>query len=151
MTRPRLYRLRRRLRLRTPCLSLLMLTAALAADGTGLVRISLCCAALHECGHIFAYFLLWHRLPLLELSALGICLRLQGLPMTARQQLLLAAAGPLANFVCAGLVLLQMQVFSGWSYTGCCFAACHLLLGAANLLPLPPLDGGRILGALLRK
>ena len=148
MTRPRHYRLRRRLRLRMPCLTLFLLTLALLFDSTGTVRTGLCCAALHECGHIGAYAFLWHRLPLLELSPFGICLRLRGQPMTARQELLLAAAGPLTNFLCAALTLFSMEKFSCWSFFGYRFAACHLLVGAVNLLPLPPLDGANIASAV---
>lgn len=149
MTRPRHYRLRRRLRLRMPCLTLFLLTLALLFDSTGTVRTGLCCAALHECGHIGAYAFLWHRLPLLELSPFGICLRLRGQPMTRREQLVLSAAGPLANFLCAALTLFSMEKFSCWSFFGYRFAACHLLVGAVNLLPLPPLDGANIAAAVL--
>ncbi len=147
MTRPRHYRLRRRLRLRMPCLTLFLLTLALLFDSTGTVRTGLCCAALHECGHIAAYAFLWHRLPLLEFSPFGICLRLRGQPMTARQELLLAAAGPLANLLVCAAVLLFMRG-AGYSYGGYWFACCNLLVGGSNLLPLPGLDGWRIAGAL---
>ena len=147
MTRPRHYRLRRRLRLRMPCLTLFLLTLALLFDSTGTVRTGLCCAALHECGHIASYAFLWHRLPLLELSPFGICLRLRGQPMTARQELLLAAAGPLANLLVCAAVLLFMRG-AGYSYGGYWFACCNLLVGGSNLLPLPGLDGWRIAGAL---
>ena len=147
MTRPRHYRLRRRLRLRMPCLTLFLLTLALLFDSTGTVRTGLCCAALHECGHIAAYAFLWHRLPLLEFSPFGICLRLRGQPMTALQELLLAAAGPLANLLVCAAVLLFMRG-AGYSYGGYWFACCNLLVGGSNLLPLPGLDGWRIAGAL---
>ena len=147
MTRPRHYRLRRKLRLRMPCLTLFLLTLALLFDSTGTVRTGLCCAALHECGHIAAYAFLWHRLPLLELSPFGICLRLRGQPMTARQELLLATAGPLANLLVCAAVLLFMRG-AGYSYGGYWFACCNLLVGGSNLLPLPGLDGWRIAGAL---
>ena len=130
-----------------PCLTLFLLTLALLFDSTGTVRTGLCCAALHECGHIAAYAYLWHRLPLLELSPFGICLRLRGQPMTARQELLLAAAGPLANLLACAAVLLFMRG-AGYSYGGYWFACCNLLVGGSNLLPLPGLDGWRIAGAL---
>ena len=130
-----------------PCLTLFLLTLALLFDSTGTVRTGLCCAALHECGHIAAYAYLWHRLPLLELSPFGICLRLRGQPMTARQELLLAAAGPLANLLVCAAVLLFMRG-AGYSYGGYWFACCNLLVGGSNLLPLPGLDGWRIAGAL---
>ena len=150
MTRPKRCRLRRRLHLRWPCLTLFLLTLVLLSDSTGTVRAGLCCAALHECGHIAAYAFLWHRLPLLELSPFGICLRLRGQPMTRREQLVLSAAGPLTNLLCAGLLLFFMERFACWSFSGYRFAACHLLVGAVNLLPLPPLDGAGIVSAVFR-
>ena len=81
------------------------------------------------------------------MSPFGICLRLRGLPMTARQELLLAAAGPLANLLACAAVLLFMRG-AGYSYGGYWFACCNLLVGGSNLLPLPGLDGWRIAGAL---
>ena len=48
--------------------------------------------AYHESGHALMYRLLWHHWPELEISPLGIRLRLRGLLMTPAQELLLAAA-----------------------------------------------------------
>ena len=135
------------LRWRAPLLTLLGLTLLLACDGSGILRVGLGCAALHECGHALAYRALWGYWPELEISPLGICLRLRGLPMTARQELLLAAAGPLANLLACAAVLLFMR--GAWySYGGYWFACCNLLVGGSNLLPLPGLDGWRIIGAV---
>ena len=68
--------------------------------------------------------------------------------MTARQELLLAAAGPLANLLACAAVLLFMRG-AGYSYGGYWFACCNLLVGASNLLPLPGLDGAHIAACLL--
>lgn len=135
------------LRWRAPLLTLLGLTLLLACDGSGILRVGLGCAALHECGHALAYRALWGHWPELEISPLGICLRLRGLPMTARQELLLAAAGPLASLAGCGITLLWMRC-TAFSYGGYWFACCNLLVGGSNLLPLPGLDGWHIAGAL---
>lgn len=92
-----------------PLAVLFGLTVLLALDGSGLVRVGLGCAILHESGHALAYRALWGHWPELEVSPFGICLRLRGLPMTARQELLLAAAGPLANLLACAAVLLFMR------------------------------------------
>ena len=79
------------LRWRRPLAVLLGLTVLLALDGSGILRVGLGCALLHESGHALMYRLLWHYWPELEISPLGICLRLRGLLMTPAQELLLAA------------------------------------------------------------
>ena len=96
------------LRWRAPLLTLLGLTLLLACDGSGILRVGLGCAILHESGHALAYRALWGHWPELEISPLGICLRLRGQPMTRREQLVLSAAGPLTNLLCAGLLLFFM-------------------------------------------
>ena len=136
------------LRWRAPLLTLLGLTLLLAFDGSGILRIGLGCAILHESGHALAYRLLWGCWPELEVSPLGICLRLRGVPMTAAQELLLAAAGPLANLAACAAVLAFMRC-SAYTYGGYWFACCNLLVGGSNLLPLPGLDGWHIAGCLL--
>ena len=136
------------LRWRRPLTVLLGLTVLLALDGSGILRVGLGCALLHESGHALMYRLLWHHWPELEISPLGICLRLRGLLMTPAQELLLAAAGPLANLLACAAALAFMQ-WAGYSCGGYWFACCNLLVGASNLLPLPGLDGAHIAVCLL--
>lgn len=136
------------LRLRCPLVVLFALTFLLALDGTGILRISLLCAVLHECGHLIAYYVLVRRAPVVEISPTGLCLRMRGVLLPPVQELWLAAAGPLANLICCCAVLLVMQLFDRVSYTAYWFASANLLIGAGNLLPLPGLDGGYILQSI---
>jgi len=72
---------------------------------------------------------------------------------------LVAVAGPLSNFIIAFLGILIyvcVTVFSGgygiWGYVGLFFYALAIVstgLGLFNLIPIPPLDGSKILGAVL--
>ena len=128
---------------RRPLAVLFGLTVLLALDGSGLVRVGLGCAILHESGHALAYRALWGHWPELEVSPFGICLRLRGLPMTNLQELLLAAAGPAVNLLACAAVLAFMRA-TAYTYGGYWFACCNLLVGASNLLPLPGLDGAHI-------
>lgn len=146
MIRPKRSKTHRKARiyLRAPLPLLFLLAFALSLDGTGIVRISLLCALLHESGHVWMYYLLWRRWPDLELSPSGICLLRRGTSMMPYQELLLAAAGPLVNLFCCCIVLVWMQL-THYSYTGYWFASTNLLVGGINLLPLPGLDGQRIL------
>lgn len=74
-----------------------------------------------------------------------------------RDMLWVAAAGPASNFAMAlAWVVLAIATAHGgpWASTGLSFMArvgveINLLLMALNLLPIPPLDGGRIAVSLL--
>ena len=132
-----------------PLPALFWLALLLALDGTGLVRLSLLCALLHESGHVAVYLALFHRPPRLKVSPTGICLSMRGVLLPSRRALLLAAAGPLMNLLCCASAIFWMEL-AGYSYRGYWFAAVNLLLGTVNLLPLPGLDGQRIVEALLQ-
>ena len=132
-----------------PLPALFWLALLLALDGTGLVRLSLLCALLHESGHVAVHLVLLHRLPRLKVSPTGICLSMRGVLLPSQKALVLAAAGPLMNLLCCASSIFWMEL-AGYSYRGYWFAAVNLLLGTVNLLPLPGLDGQRIVEALLQ-
>ena len=132
-----------------PLPALFWLALLLALYGTGLVRLSLLCALLHESGHVAVYLALFRRLPRLKVSPTGICLSMRGVLLPSQKALLLAAAGPLMNLLCCASAIFWMEL-AGYRYRGYWFAAVNLLLGTVNLLPLPGLDGQRIVEALLQ-
>ena len=134
--RPR-WALARRLRLRSPCLVLFAGTLALLADTTGVLRIGILCALLHECGHIAVFCLLLRRPPVLEVSLAGVCLSMRGVMLPPGRMLALAAG-----------MLAWMDGPGQYGYFGMWFAATHLLVGGFNLLPLPGLDGWQIAASL---
>ena len=148
-----------RLRVKSPCLLLFFYTLLLAFDSTGVFRLGILCALLHECGHIAVFLLLEHRLPALEASLAGLCLSMRGVLLSPGRELLLAAAGPAVNLLFAGAMLAVNLLFAGamlawmdgtagYSYFGLWFACANLLVGGFNLLPVPGLDGWRIAGCL---
>lgn len=132
----------KRLKISQPVLLLAGLVLLLLRDPLGLVRMALAASLLHEAGHVAVFRLYKGRWPVLRISARGIGMQLWGEWFTPSQQLWLAAAGPLANFLISGLVLLWLGHRA--SYAGYFFASTNLCVGLFNLLPLGPLDGRRI-------
>ncbi|MGN0974424.1 MAG: peptidase [Gemmiger sp.] len=109
---------------------------------------ALAASLLHEAGHIVVFAVLLHRLPELTVSVTGICLSMRGVILSPGRRLLLAVAGPCANFLCCVLFLICMESWAGYSYAGHWFAAANVLTGGFNLLPLPGLDGAAAVDCL---
>lgn len=75
-----------------------------------------------------------------------------------RDMMLVAAAGPVSNLLMAVFwalmaklaMLVEMGVVSGWLYNvGIAGIIINLVLAILNLLPIPPLDGGRVVSNAL--
>ena len=111
--------------------ALLLLTVPLNFLGAALTA-----AAFHELCHMAAILALGGRLRGLSVGAGGAKIRMD--PMDPLKELLSAAAGPAGSF----FLLTLSDRFPR-------LAVCGLLQGAFNLLPLYPMDGGRILRCFL--
>lgn len=108
-------------------------------DTAGLFFPYFSAAALHEGGHLLALWALHGQLQRITLGFGDVQIRTAPLPPNA--EALCALAGPAVNLLCAGLFLRSLPAFAGVS----------LALGAFNLLPVWPLDGGRLLRLALRQ
>ncbi len=102
--------------------------------GAGLIMASL---LLHELGHLAMAQALGVRVKAIGMCLKGAYLRRQRSPM-AKNELLIAASGPLAN------LLLYLWIRDGnlvlrW------VALMNLVLAGSNLIPIPGTDGARIL------
>ena len=93
-------------------------------------------ALVHELSHIGAIYLLGERILDIRIGILGAIIETQ--PMKQGREVLCAAFGPLGSLIFAA-------AFSFFPEA----ALCALVQGLYNLLPLYPLDGGRILHCLL--
>ena len=107
-------------------------------DSCGIFWPFLAAMTVHELAHAAVRLLLGGRIESVRLSFAQVELR-TGL-LSDRTELWSTAAGPGINLLCGWL-------FRRWMPA---FAAVSLLLALFNLLPVWPLDGGRLLRTLLR-
>ena len=105
---------------------------------------------IHELAHVAAARRLGVKVVSVELLPFGGVSRLgEEVVLDPRREVLVALAGPAANLVMFGLGLgaINYGLFGG--NLGSFFLQCNLLVGAFNLLPALPLDGGRVFRAWL--
>jgi stage IV sporulation protein FB len=126
---------------------------------TGLFVALFACVVLHEFGHILMARRFGIRTPDVILLPIGGVARLERMPDEPRQELLIAAAGPFVTLLIAlGLLLFLRETGTGplprdlalktLDYPNFLLWANAVLL-VFNLIPAFPMDGGRILRALL--
>ena len=104
-----------------------------ALDRNGAVLPIVCAMALHELAHAAAMLACGGRIRRLTLRFADLYLEAAGLGY--RQEFFAALAGPLANLACGAAFRVRWPAFAAYS----------LILGLYNLLPVWPLDGGRML------
>lgn len=110
-------------------------------EGIGLLPWGLLACLLHEAGHIAMAAILGGQVEGISLSVVGaeLCIH-YGIPLNYGQESLVALAGPAVNLL-SGVLLIVLD----WQLT----AALSLAVGIFNLLPILPLDGGRVVYGLL--
>ena len=114
-----------------------------------LVTLVFVTVVLHELSHSYVaqrYGVVIERIVLLPIGGVSA---MKELPQDPGQELRIALAGPLVNFILAGLfyplLLLWGNLLSPAMYFLLYnFILFNVLLGAFNLLPAFPMDGGRV-------
>ena len=105
----------------------------------------------HELSHALVARRLGVRTTTITLFIFGGAAQMESEPKKPRDEALIAAAGPISSLLIGGLLLLidlgvpqpQLSALLGW------LAIINLSLGLFNLIPGFPMDGGRILRAIL--
>lgn len=117
------------------------------------------CVVLHELGHSFTAMHFGIGVRRILLMPIGGMAEFESIPREPMRELLITLAGPAVNFVIAGTLLVIVGLPQGFPWnsefdanvTG--FAQlllqANLVMGCFNLLPVFPMDGGRIFRALL--
>ena len=107
---------------------------------------------IHELGHVFCALYLGMRVRTIELFPLGGVARMENVhPGCLGKEIALYLAGPAVNLLLGGIWGLALYFNLSrpeiWSF----LLRATLVLGAFNLLPVWPLDGGRIFRAVLSR
>ncbi len=122
-----------------PILLCALLYLLLLRDYSGFLRISLLASIGHEIGHILVYYLYCGDLPEIRVSATGFCMKLPAQPLPSSWHFWLALAGPVTNFLLAGISFFVLV--RHFTLYCAAFLSANVLLGLFNLLPVAPLDG----------
>ncbi len=127
----------------------------------GTILVLFACVVLHEFGHSFTAMAFGVQVRRSLLMPIGGMAEFDNIPRQPSRELLITVAGPAVNFAIAALLSLAIDVPAGWklisfpyypaTWEGFGQLVLHwnLLMGCFNLVPAFPMDGGRILRALL--
>lgn len=106
----------------------------------------------HELAHMLMAIGLGYKVRQVELLPFGAVARIDNLADAgATSEIMIAAAGPLVSMALAVLCYSSSKEVGSWQNICQFYGEINLMLALFNLLPALPLDGGRILRALLSR
>ena len=132
---------------------------AAAVDGVVFITLLFVCVVLHEFGHIVAARRYGISTSDVTLLPIGGVASLERMPEKPSQEIVVALAGPAVNLVIALVLIVLLgarfdlsqmaQLEQAQSTLMARVAAANVALLVFNLIPAFPMDGGRVLRALL--
>lgn len=131
---------------------------AAATQGLAFILLLFLCVLLHEFGHVFAARRYGVQTPDITLLPIGGVARLARIPEHPTQELVIALAGPAVNVVIAAIIIAGLgglmpfnayQVQNPGTGLFSRLAWVNIFLVLFNAIPAFPMDGGRVLRALL--
>jgi Zn-dependent protease len=127
----------------------LVLLAFGGLAGVLIVLLAFASVLLHELGHALVARKLDVHVSGIELSFFGGAAKMAQAPMSANDELMIASAGPAVSLALGGaglglaaLTHVPLLALIGW---------INLVIAGFNMIPALPMDGGRILRALLTR
>jgi stage IV sporulation protein FB len=133
--------------------------AKAAFDGVVFVLALFGCVLLHEFGHALAARTFGIRTPDITLLPIGGVARMLRIPDKPHEELIMAIAGPAVNFLIAGVLIFILGSKIDLGYIENLdkpgiellgkLATVNIMLAMFNLIPAFPMDGGRVLRAVL--
>lgn len=116
-----------------------------------LVLMYFICLLIHEGMHAFVAKKRGYKIGKIKLMATGAVLEAESDEFSVRDEIIIAIAGPLINLIIAMLLIVCWWIVPETYNFTLDLCVINLVLFAFNMLPIFPLDGGRILLALLSK
>ena len=116
------------------------------------------CVVLHELGHSFVARAFGIGVPRILLLPIGGMAEFDSIPRRPKQEIAIALAGPAVNFAIILVLMMFVSVPTPSQLTGYdpepatvwqYLLVINLVMGCFNLLPVFPMDGGRVLRAVL--
>ena len=117
-------------------------------------------AIIHELGHLAAGLILKFKLEEIKLTPVGLQIqfkvsvkeyKLNNVKSYTIKKAIIALAGPLTNFIIATIMIAiaQINIDLQYTYIFSLIVYSNLLIAMFNLIPIYPMDGGRVVKEIL--
>lgn len=130
-------------------LTIPVIAFCIIADMYMMLTIAFVSLTLHELCHVYMARRLCISVDSIDIQPCGFAAKMGDKDIPIKDEFAIASCGPAFSIVCGCICLSVIRLFEFQTELLFSFAIFNLTLGAVNLLPVIPLDGGRMLRALL--